>query len=240
MKKNILLLFLLICTTFISCGNEERNDPQKNEQNSNSSEQVSNGNNQENVTSYITQNDLNGVWSVEGNRPDLYFIWFTETGKYSFCFNSTQMGSGTYSLDKNSLTLNNTYLNTKDVLKLEQDGNSIKISGEIYKFKSNSKEPVNIRINKTNKQIPITKTGEKYTIYGLHVTYGSTVTYIRYISENLMSYQECKDNSLKQVLSEKSMFYVINEDMTYTQECLRKGDVIIYKIASLKMEKINQ
>lgn len=227
-----LLYVICICSMFFT-GCSKSDDNAKNEP-VNNNEQNGDNNNANNTEqdnrSYIKEDDLHGVWAVSGNGSDKYFIYFTPTGKYSFCFNSTQMGGGVFQLDKNKLTLNNAYLNTKDVLDLEQDGLYIKIKGEIHKFKSNAKEPVNISIYKTDSEIPTTKTGEVFKIWGLHVTYGNVITYIKYETDYMIKYQYCKDNSLKQVISESNWFYVYNNGMTYTQDCSGNGNVTIYKL----------
>ena len=118
------------------------------------------------------------------------------------------MGAGTYSLDKNTLTLNNGYLYTKDNLKIEKTDKGLTISGEMTDFKSSNKQSVNVNLIKTNKELPIPKTGETFKIWGLHVTYGSIVTKIQYQSEYLIKYQYCKDNSLQQVIEESMWYYV--------------------------------
>lgn len=92
---------------------------------------------------YLQVSDLLGVWSVSGSFG-LYFMSFTETGHYSLCFNSKLMGAGTYSLEKNTLTLNNGYLYTKDVLTIEKKENMLILSGDMFDFKSSIKQPVNV------------------------------------------------------------------------------------------------
>ena len=148
---------------------------------------------QEDEQSFVQESDLYGVWSVSGNATGIYFFSFSEAGKYSFCFNSTMMGAGTYKLDKNKLTLYNGYLNTIDVVNLEKDNSQIKITGDLQKFKTSTKQPVNIGIFKMKKELPISKTGEVFKIN----TCGSTITYIKYESDYLIKYQYCRDNSLK-------------------------------------------
>ena len=98
----------------------------------------------------------------------IYFIAFTETGHYSLCFNDKLMGAGTYSLDNNTLTLNNGYLYTKDNLKIEQTDKGLTLSGEMFCFKNTNKQSVNISLTKTNKEIPLPKTGETFKIWGLN------------------------------------------------------------------------
>ena len=197
---------------------------------------------QEELT-YLQTSDLNGVWSVS-NSNDLYFIAFTETGHYSLCFNDRLMGAGTYSLDKNTLTLNNGYLYTKDNLKIEKTDKGLTISGEMTDFKSSNKQSVNVNLIKTNKELPIPKTGETFKIWGLHVNYGSVVTKIQYQSEYLIKYQYCKDNSLQQVIEESMWYYVYCDGMTYTQTCSGNGSVVIYKLqdhySTLKSQIVKQ
>lgn len=192
---------------------------------------------------YLQASDLQGVWSVSGSFG-LYFISFTETGHYSLCFNSKLMGAGTFSLAKNSLTLNNGYLYTKDVLTIEKKEDKLILSGDMFDFKSSSKQPVNVTLVKKTKEIPIPKTGETFKIWGLHATYGSIVTKIQYQSEYLIKYQYCKDNSLQQVIEEAMWYYVYCDGMTYTQNCSGNGNVVIYKLqdhySTLKSQIVQQ
>ena len=192
---------------------------------------------------YLQASDLQGVWSVSGSFG-LYFISFTETGHYSLCFNSKLMGAGTFSLAKNTLTLNNGYLYTKDVLTIEKKEDKLILSGDMFDYKSSSKQPVNVTLVKKTKEIPIPKTGETFKIWGLHATYGSIVTKIQYQSEYLIKYQYCKDNSLQQVIEEAMWYYVYCDGMTYTQNCSGNGNVVIYKLqdhySTLKSQIVQQ
>lgn len=233
-KNDYLMIVFAAILCLASCSKDDEgasSNPQGQEQ-------------QEEKLNYVKESELYGVWAVSGNAAGLYFISFSEVGKYSFCFNSTMMGAGTYKLDKNKLTLYNGYLNTIDVVNLEKDNSQIKITGDLQKYKTTSKQPVNISIFKTSKELPISKTGEVFKIWGLHNTYGSTITYIQYESEYLIKYQYCKDNSLKQVISEANWFYVYNDGMTYTQDCSGNGEVVIYKLqdhhSTLKSQIVKQ
>jgi len=198
---------------------------------------------QQQEPTYLKTSDLNGVWSVSGSNG-IYFIAFTETGHYSLCFNDKLMGAGTYSLDKNTLTLNNGYLYTKDNLKIEQTDKGLTLSGEMFDFKSSNKQSVNISLTKTNKEIPLPKTGETFKIWGLNAHYGDVVTKIEYQSEYLIKYQYCKDNSLQQVIEESMWYYVYCDGMTYTQTCSGNGSVVIYKLqdhySTLKSQIVKQ
>ena len=198
---------------------------------------------QQQEPTYLKTSDLDGVWSVSGSNG-LYFIAFTETGHYSLCFNDKLMGAGTYSLDKNTLTLNNGYLYTKDNLKIEKTDKGLTVSGEMLDFKSSNKQSVNVNLIKTGKELPVPKTGETFKIWGLHLTYGSVVTKIQYQSEYLIKYQYCKDNSLQQVIEESMWYYVYCDGLTYTQNCSGNGSVVIYKLqdhySTLKSQIVKQ
>ena len=233
MKKRTLFMLTMaifsLCTTSCSKDNSDETN--------NDTEQT------QLEPTYLQANDLQGVWSVS-NSFGLYFIAFTETGHYSLCFNSKLMGAGTYTLEKNTLTLNNGYLYTKDNLKIEKTDKGLTISGEMTDFKSSNKQSVNVNLIKTNKELPIPKTGETFKIWGLHVTYGSIVTKIQYQSEYLIKYQYCKDNSLQQVIEESMWYYVYCDGMTYTQTCSGNGSVVIYKLqdhySTLKSQIVKQ
>lgn len=57
---------------------------------------------QENETNYLTIAEIKGIWTDENN--DNFFIHINTNGKYSFCFNQELMGSGEYTLEKDSIT----------------------------------------------------------------------------------------------------------------------------------------
>ena len=215
--KTVILLIVVVELSFMSCSKDDDNSSYVIEQP------------QEPV--YLQESDLYGVWSVNSSNG-LYFIYFTETGRYALCFNSKLMGAGTYILERNVLTLTNEYLHKKDVLSVEEEGTLLKLSGDMYNFKSNSKQTVNITASKSNIEIPTPKTGETFKITGLNANYGSTITYIKYQSDYMINYQFCKDNSLKTLIKEEFWYYVYFNDMTYTQNCAGNGDITIYKLTS--------
>ena len=229
----IILLIASFSLSFVSCSKDDDDEAKNN----NTTEQP------QQEPTYLQASDLHGVWSVSGSFG-LYFIAFTETGHYSLCFNSKLMGAGTYTLDKNKLTLNNGYLYTKDILTIEKGEDFLSLSGEMFDFKSTTKQSINVNLIKTTKEVPIPKTGETFKIWGLHATHGSVVTKIQYQSEYLIKYQYCKDNSLQQVIEESMWYYVYCDGMTYMQNCSGNGNVVIYKLqdhySTLKSQIVQQ
>lgn len=222
MKKTTLTMLFMatLCLLFTSCSKDDDNT------NNNDPESPLEPN-------YLNESDLYGVWKVEGTETDLYFITFSETGRYSFCFNNTLMGAGTYSLDKNKLTLNNGYLFTKDVLDLEQNDKQLNIAGDIHKFKSTDMQNVNITISKTKKDMPISKVGEIFTTFSfLNAYYGNVKERLTYTSEYIMKYEYFKDNALQQMLSEENWYYVCYDNLIYTQKTNGTGNVIIYDLST--------
>ena len=232
-RVNFTLVALIICAILSSCSKNENDNK----------DTVFNNETEHQQKTYLQKSDLQGVWDVMG-YSGIYFISFTETGHYSLCFNSKLMGAGTYTIDKNILTLNNGYLFSKDVLSVEKEGNLLKITGDMQSFKSSEKQTVNVNLAKTAKEIPVPKTGEIFKIWGLHATYGDVVTKIQYQSDYLIKYQYCKDNSLQQIIEESMWYYVYCDGMTYTQNCSGKGDVVIYKLqdhySTLKSQIVKQ
>jgi hypothetical protein len=230
MKKYSLLVFLLaLAAMFASCSSDDENSIEE------PIELID-------EPIYPQESDLYGVWSFSGS--DIYYIAFTETGRYSLCFNSKLMGAGTYTLDKNTLTLTNGYLHTKDVFTIEKDGSILKMQGDMLNFKSSDKQAISAILSKTEKEIPLPKTGETFKIWGLSNNYGSIVTKIEYQSDYLIHYQYCKDNSLQQVIEEDLWYYVYCDGLTYTQDCSGNGNVVIYKLrdhySTLKSQIVKQ
>ena len=164
-RVNFTLVALIICAILSSCSKNENDNK----------DTVFNNETEHQQKTYLQKSDLQGVWDVMG-YSGIYFISFTETGHYSLCFNSKLMGAGTYTIEKNILTLNNGYLFSKDVLSVEKEGNLLKITGDMKSFKSSEKQTVNVNLAKTAKEIPVPKTGEIFKIWGLHATYGDVVT----------------------------------------------------------------
>lgn len=181
-----LLLIVVVEFFFVSCSKDDDNS--------------SYGIEQPQEPIFLQESELYGTWSVNGSNG-LYFIYFTETGHYALCFNNKLMGAGTYTLEKNALTLTNGYLYKKDVLSVEKESNLLKLSGDMYSFKSNSKQTVNITASKSIIEVPTPKTGETFKITGLNANYGSTITYIKYQSDYMIDYQFCKDNSLNTLIA---------------------------------------
>lgn len=214
MKK--IFFIVIISISLFSCGDNDKNEDLEPD-------------NKETISLQIS--DLYGVWSVSGSNG-LYFIYFTETGHYALCFNSMIMSAGTFTIEKKSITLTNEYLHKKDVLSVTKNGNVLNLSGDMYNFKSNTKQSININATKSNIDIPTPKTGETFKITGLAANYGSVITYIKYQSDYMINYQYCKDNSLKTLIKEEFWYYVYFNGMTYTQNCIGNGDITIYKLTS--------
>ena len=226
-KFFILPVIFLLC--LVSCGGDD--------------DVVVNNNPGSEEISYLKANDLYGVWTVSGSNG-LYFIYFTENGRYALCFNSKLMSAGTYSIEQNKLSLSNDYLYKKDILTVEKSGNVLKLTGDMYNFKSTTKQTVQITASKSNKEIPTPKTGEVFKTAVLTATYGSVITYIKYQSDYMINYQYCKDNSLKTLIKEEFWYYVYFDGMTYTQSCNGNGSVTIYALTSslspLSTQIVNQ
>lgn len=100
--RKFLFLFV-VAALLISC--KKDNNPDTN-----------NNNSQDTEDTQIKISELYGVWKTDYNDS---YIAFTEGGKYSFFFGNNLMGSGTFSLENKTVSLNNTYSNKTDKLEID-------------------------------------------------------------------------------------------------------------------------
>ncbi len=212
MKK---LFYISILILFSACSKQE--------------EIIETTDNEDNII--LDNSDLSGVWTSLSN--DEYFISFTEGGKYTFCLNDHLMGSGTYNIKDNVATLNNSYTNKTDKIKIELSQNTINIKGDIFLFNSENKETIQISLTKSEETISPSQIGVEHGpgMYGLNKYYDITYIGVQYLTDTFAKY-ECrgihKTTKKEKVIKSYSWYYVYRKPYTYTQEIDGDGTITKY------------
>lgn len=211
--KTYISLFLLAITLFTSCSKGD------NIEESNKEEET-----------YLSASELTGVWVNDNNN--LYFISFTNSGRYSFCLNDQLMGAGKYKLEKNQLILDNEYLYTSDVIKVSKQNNKLILSGDLTLFKEEKTKNIYLSLSKSQEATPTSVIGKKPCIMtGLNQFYNNLDIEFNYktnyICEYIQSGTSRKTGKWK-IIEEYTWFYVYRYPYTYTQEANGDGKVVIY------------
>lgn len=179
----------------------------------------------------LENSDISGVWTSISN--DEYFISFTEGGKYTFCLNDHLMGSGAYDIKDNTVFLNNSYTNKTDKIEVNLSANKLSIDGNIYLFKSEEKETIQIKFIKSAEQISPSLIGVERgpSMYGLNKYYDITYIGVQFLTDTFAKYEYKgihKTTKQEKVIKSYSWYYVYREPYTYTQEIDGDGKIIKY------------
>lgn len=212
MKK---LFYILVLTLFSACSKQE--------------EIIDKPDNEDKIE--LDNSDISGVWTLSSN--DEYFISFTEGGKYTFCLNDHLMGSGTFDINDNAITLNNSYTNKSDKIEIELLQNTIHIKGNINLFNSENKESIQMKLVKSEEEVSPSQIGVEHGpgMYGLNKFYDITYIGVKFITDTFAKYEYRgihKTTKVEKVIKSYSWYYVYRKPYTYTQEINGDGTIIKY------------
>lgn len=214
MKKflDFMLLCAIIIVSFVSCSKEENMDEPPVVEDT-----------------QIKMSDISGVWALSSNN--VYFISFTEGGKYSFCFNNHIMGNGTFSLNDNEVSLYNSYSNKTEKLSVELYQGKPRVKGNVFLFNSELEEYFSGDFVKTNESASPSLVGVEKSggLYGFG-PYGETIyDGVTFISDNIAKYThifQYYNNGNKKTTNR--YYYVYRIPIIYTQELEEDGYIVIY------------
>lgn len=198
---------------------------------------------------YLTKKDVSGVWVNPSN--ELYFISLGENGRYTLCLDRYTMSSGTYELDKDTLSLHNGYLYTSDNLSVEIKENKLVLKGYMTHFKSNTTKYINITLSKSSESISPSMVGVVLQSSGSSlpgmgpdgIKYLKKRRKVQYITDCVATYkQEGKLASTEEwvCIEEMTWFYVFRTPNTYVQSPNGNGEVIIYCFGDLGWTDLNR
>lgn len=226
----LVLIVMILLSVLISSCSKDNTISDKQESTEESNEQ-------------LNESDIAGVWIVNSfsNNPgvwekmpsDLYFLSITESGFYSFCFNKNLMGSGKYTLDKESITLNNYYSFTNDKLKISLNRNELYIEGDLNTFLQNKKEHIKLKLKKSNENISpsVAGTTREPQMYGINIYYDELKMVVSYLTNYNAQYEYSgrqKSTGKRKTLKSYSWYYIYRKPYTYTQEIEGDGTIVIY------------
>lgn len=182
---------------------------------------------QENETNYLTIAEIKGIWTDENN--DNFFIHINTNGKYSFCFNQELMGSGEYTLEKDSITFYNKYLSITNKAKVEVKNNKLAIKGKFQMFKQTGLIYVEKQFNKSNEEAPTSIIGKQWKSNKILNKNGDRREYLDVLTEYIIKYRLVKADGIETPLKEQNWFYINRKDLLYTQTNSGNGEIRLYK-----------
>lgn len=212
--KKVLTILITIMIALVSCQKEET-FPNNNNNNSN------NNNNNNGQSSEITINQIKGVWV--STTDDIYFLSLNPNMHYSLCLQyklKVFVGSGTYSLNGNKLTLYNDYNNTTETLtiRIKNDGQMI-CDGNMFQFGQTSSAPINVLfvLDKTSEPFSPSKVGSNYHWLPYPTNNGDFYEQFDYDTYNTASWNTYKEVlGTWQLYRTKHYYYVYRAPHTYT------------------------
>lgn len=168
---------------------------------------------------YLQVKDISGVWGSTSNKYGYIAIY--PSGRYTCSLNwCTLIGSGTYTLDKDVLTLNDgyTYMSSEVQVSLSSSG-TLKLVGKVYDCESQLQTVIEyFELNKDEALSP-SVAGRSYSgSYGLNAYYINTLDEITYESDNIVTYKysgEYKSTGKRKTIKSYTWRYVYRKPYTY-------------------------
>lgn len=181
----------------------------------------------DNAENGLSVSDIKGIW--EGKENDLFFISFSENGKYSFCFNQQLMGSGNYEIDKDSIIFYNQYLSIKDKAKIEINNSTLSIVGSFLMFNRDDSMLFAGHFQKSDEEQPVSLIGEQWRSNKILNVYGDRREYLDVLTEYLIKYRLVKADGIETPIRSKTWFYINRKDLLYAQIKDEDGTIHLYK-----------
>lgn len=167
---------------------------------------------------YIQTNDICGVWTNQ--QDSMYYLALYPSGRYTFCLSDKLIGSGTYILKENTLTLNDGYFFTSNNIRLSLDNGYLKITGCITNI-----DNINQTINYELKYNPTEELSSSLIGYykkdveeGGNAYYSETITELNFISDNIFTYRKTgkyKNSGSWKTIVDQTRYYVYRKPYTY-------------------------
>ena len=175
--------------------------------------------------SYLQIDDICGVWVSPNNK--LHYIAIYPSGRYTYCFNNSAIGSGTYSLGKNTLTLNDGYSYESYKFDLTRDGNNLNLNGAVNYINSNLVH-ISITYRLSNEELSPSIEGKKlHTNGGLNAKYDNLDQILRFESEYILKYEytgTSKKTGQRKTISEHTWYYAYRKPYTYCYKLNEEKD----------------
>ena len=210
MNKSFTLLFF--AAILFSCTKNEIDEVDKNP---------------EDEKTYITYDEIKGIWIDKNNEN--FFLKIDTDERYSFCLSQEIMGSGKYTLEKDSIVFYNNYLSTTDKAKIEVRNNNLILKGDFKLFKQTKSTSIDIQFIISNEETPVSIIGEQWKSNKILNINGDRREYLDVLTENIIKYRLVKANSIETLIKEQNWFYINRKDLLYTQINNGDGKIHLYK-----------
>ena len=183
--------------------------------------------NPEDEKTYITSDEIKGIWIDKNNEN--FFLKIDTDERYSFCLSQEIMGSGKYTLEKDSIVFYNNYLSTTDKAKIEVRNNNLILKGDFKLFKQTKSTSIDIQFIISNEETPVSIIGEQWKSNKILNINGDRREYLDVLTENIIKYRLVKANSIETLIKEQNWFYINRKDLLYTQINNGDGKIHLYK-----------
>ena len=209
--KRITLILVTMMMTLASCNKEEPiviNDNNNNNNNGNGGQ-----------SSGLTINQISGVWTIP--NKNVYFLSLNPNMHYSLCLRTERgvlIGSGTFALSNNKLTLYHDYFNTTETLNVSIVNGQLICQGNMIPIGETSVSSCSVHfvLNKTTESFSPSKAGYHFSLLP---TFGPTGEYYdeySFITNNTMVINTYKKQAGSwQLYKTKNYYYVYRTPYTY-------------------------
>lgn len=167
--------------------------------------------------SYLKVEDICGVWVNPQNS--MYYLAIYPNGRYTFCLSDDLIGSGSYSLDENTLILNDGYFYTSDNVNISLNHEYLSITGDINSI-NNTTKYVNYKLKYSPSEelspsiAGRSETGKSTT----SVNYSEVINELNFVSDYVFTYKstgKSKSTGSWKTLVNDTRYYVYRMPYTY-------------------------
>lgn len=206
LRSTLLLLFIPL---FFSCDKNESTD----------------SNEQTTPENTLTLKDISGVWTLSEN--DIYFLALYPSGRYTFCLSDYLIGSGSYYLNGNTLTLNDGYTFRANNLTIKLENDILNIRGDLHGIPNpipGIKEyikTVSLYLQKENNEDfskSVAGFSECRDAGGLNAYYSNITNELNFISDYVFKYKstgKSKQSGKWKTLKDETYYYTYREPYVY-------------------------
>ena len=186
----------------------------------------------------LTQDMLMGIWTDIHN--DLYYIAFTNDGKFSMCLNEMVIGTGTYRIKNDKLVLYNKFSSVEDEIGANITNGTLQITGRVLSNKLLMPITITNTLRKTSLYKPVSVAGETrplptpgVSLPAKPVGYDKIEIKAEYVDDYTATFlsRGLKYSGVWEIFCKYKWIYVYRPPYTYTQNVNDNTDnVTIYNI----------
>lgn len=193
----------------------------------------------------LTQDMLMGIWTDIHN--DLYYIAFTNDGKFSMCLNEMVIGTGTYRIKNDKLVLYNKFSSVEDEIGANITNGTLQITGRVLSNKLLMPITITNTLRKTSLYKPVSVAGETrplptpgVSLPAKPVGYDKIEIKAEYVDDYTATFlsRGLKYSGVWEIFCKYKWIYVYRPPYTYTQNVNDNTDnVTIYNLDKQSLHK---